>query len=86
LARKPERAGQGKNGKYEQKEKGNYEGGAADIRVSNYFTEPQQVVIRKHYGQQYRAARKSQICAHCQRYFADRIGYPHDGGCSAKPG
>ncbi|MGB4117372.1 MAG: hypothetical protein WBK51_12590 [Polaromonas sp.] len=68
MAEKPEWAGQGKNGKHEQKEddrehgkskgkKHKYKGETADVRVNSYFNEPQRVVIRNYYGQQYRAGR-----------------------------
>ncbi len=61
-AEKPEWAGQGKNGKYEQKEKNKekkqkYEGETADVRVSTYFTDPQRLVIRNYYSQQYKKGR-----------------------------
>lgn len=61
-AEKPEWAGQGKNGKYEQKEKSKgkkqkYEGETADVRVSTYFTDPQRLVIRNYYGQQFKNGR-----------------------------
>ena len=64
LAEKPEWAGQGKNGKHEQKDKENgkskkqkVQGETADVRVSTYFTDPQRTVIRDYYGKQYQAGR-----------------------------
>lgn len=66
LAEKPDWAGQGKSGKHEQKDddkehgkgkKPKYKGETADVRVSTYFTDPQRVVIRNYYGQQYSAGR-----------------------------
>jgi Ni/Co efflux regulator RcnB len=71
LAEKPDWAGQGKKDKHEQKEKHKdkkdkknkyenvhtHQGDAVNITVSNYFTDPQRLVIRDYYGQQYRAGR-----------------------------
>ncbi len=62
MAQKPEWAGQGKQGKHEQKENGKakkpkYEGETADVKPSSYFTEPQRSVVRDYYGQQYQSGR-----------------------------
>ena len=69
VAEKPDWAGQDKNDKHEQKEKykdkkdkknkheHEHEGERVNITVNNYFTEPQRLVIRNYYGQQYRAGR-----------------------------
>lgn len=70
-AEKPEWAGQGKSSKQEQKEKGNRQGNdqgndhghqrgdqvADDVRVGGYFSDPQRVVIRDYYGNQFKAGR-----------------------------
>ena len=71
LAEKPDWAGQGKEGKHEQKDKhkdkkekkqkykddkGN-QGEIANVTINNYFTDPQRVVVRNYYGQQYNAGR-----------------------------
>lgn len=64
MAEKPEGVGQGKSGKYEQKDKEDgkgkkqkYKGETAEVRVNAYFTDPQRGVIRDYYGQQYKAGR-----------------------------
>ena len=61
LAEKPEWAGQGKEGKHEYKEKNKDKKqknkDQPNVVVNNYFTDPQRVVIRNYYGQQYKAGR-----------------------------
>ena len=66
LAEKPEWAGQGKAGKQEQKQNS---GGKKDkhneqarqsspeVKIGAYFGEPQRVVVREYYTNQYRAGR-----------------------------
>jgi len=44
------------NKKKKNKEKTKYEGETADVRVSTCFTDPQRLVIRNYYSQQYKKA------------------------------
>ena len=70
MAEKPDWAGQGKEGKHEQKEKHKdnkdkkdkekkqkYKGETSNVTVNNYFTDPQRVVLRNYYGQQFSQGR-----------------------------
>lgn len=60
LAEKPDWAGQGKNGKNEQKgqDKGKKkQQGGQEVRIGGYFGDQQRVVTREYYDKQYRAGR-----------------------------
>jgi Ni/Co efflux regulator RcnB len=60
LAQRPDWAGQGKDGKNEQKgqEKGKKkQQGSQEVRIGGYFGDQQRVVTREYYDKQYRAGR-----------------------------